>query len=119
MNNNATKQITNMKQLELFDMVAQMAVNRPDTRKPFVVGKKRANRGYVRHSAPLMEQLHPEIKKKAWRLSFSPKTTILVPCDWTLEQCLEHEKKYQGEDGKINHDPCSEQSIFGGAANRQ
>lgn len=108
-----------MEQLELFDMGTQIAPNRPNTRKPFVVGKKRANRGYIRHSAPLMDQLQPEIKKKAWRLSFSPKTQILVPYNWTRKQCLEYEKKYQGEDGKINHDSQSEYEIFGGMATRQ
>lgn len=105
-----------MEQLELFHIEP---IERPDKRPSFRCEKKRANRGYIRRSLPLMEQLQPEIKKKAWRLSFSPKTTILVPCNWTRLQCLEYEKKYQGEDGKINHDPCSEQSIFGGAATRQ
>lgn len=105
-----------MEQLELFYI---KPIDKPDKRKPFVVGKKRANRGYIRRRAPLIEQLQPEIKKKAWRLTFSSKTVILVPFNWSKKQCLEYEKKYQGEDGKIVYDPCSEQSIFGGAANRR
>lgn len=106
-----------MEQLELFNI--EPIQDKPDKRKPFVVGKKRANRGYIRRHAPLIEQLQPDIKKKPWRLSFSPKTIIYVPVNWSTQKCLEHEKKYQGEDGKIIHDPCPEQSIFGGAANRQ
>ena len=112
MNSNEPKQITNMEQLELFDI--EPIQERPDKRLSFKCGKKRANRGYIRHSAPLMEQLQPEVKKKAWRLSFSPKTQILVPYDWTIEQCLMYEKKYQGADGRINHDAAPEQSILGG-----
>lgn len=105
-----------MEQLELFHIEP---TERPDKRPSFRCGKKRANRGYIRRSLPLMEQLQPEIKKKAWRLSFSPKTTILVPYNWTHQQCLDYEKKYQGEDGKIQHDSQSEYEIFGGMATRQ
>lgn len=105
-----------MEQLQLFDI--EPIPERPDNRKSFVVGKKRANRGYIRHSAPLLDELKPEVKKKSWKLSFSPKTTIRVPYDWTREQCLEYEKKFKGDDGKIKHDSVSEYSIFGGMATR-
>lgn len=107
-----------MEQLELFGMPA-LSVPAEPKKKPFKCGRKRANRAYIRRNAPLMDQLQPQLKKKTWRLSFSPKTTILVPVNWTKEQCLENEKKYQGEDGKINHDAPSEQSIFGGEAYRR
>ena len=105
-----------MEQLELFQIEP---TERSDKRPSFRCGKKRANRVCIRHSAPLIDQLQPEVKKKAWRLSFSLKTTILVPCNWTVKQCLEYEKKYQGGDGKIQHDSQSEYEIFGGAASRQ
>lgn len=105
-----------MEQLELFNI--EPINNKEFTRKNDAPFKKR-NKRRVSNDNSLMEQLCPEIKKKAWRLSFSPKTTILVPCNWNTQQCIEYEKKYQGDDGRINHDAPSEQSIFGGMATRQ
>lgn len=113
---NDIKQITNMEQLELFQI--EPIQPRAFERKNSALRKK-PNRSRLKDANPLMEQLQPEMKKKAWRLSFSPKTQILVPCNWTHQQCLEYEKKYQGEDGKINHDSVSEHEIFGGMATRQ
>lgn len=104
-----------MEQLELFNIEPIQPA--PKRMREIVVGRKRIKR-HVSDDNLLMEQLCPEIKKVPYRLSFSPKTQILVPYNWTKQQCLEYEKKYQGVDGKINHDPCSEQSIFGGAASR-
>lgn len=106
-----------MEQLQLFDI--EPLPERPDKRKPFAVGKKRANRGYIRHSAPLLDKMKVEIKKVPHKLSFSPRTTIYVPCDWTKEQILEYEKRYQGEDGKIKHDSVSDFEIYGGLQTRQ
>lgn len=105
-----------MEQLELFHI--EPIEPRAFERKNSALRKK-PNRSRLKDASLLMNQLQPEIKKKAWRLSFSPKTTILVPCNWTIEQCLEYEKKYQGEDGKIQHDSQSEYEIFGGMATRQ
>lgn len=105
-----------MKQLELFQI--EPIQPRAFERKNNALLKKR-NRRRKSNDNTLIEQLQPEIKKKAWRLSFSTKTTILVPCNWTRQQCLEYEKKYQGEDGKIQHDSQSEYEIFGGMATRQ
>lgn len=105
-----------MEQLELFNIEPIQPA--PKRMREIVVGRKRIKRR-ISNGNCLMEQLQPEIKKKSWRLSFSPKTTILVPCNWTRQQCLEYEKKYQGEDGKIQHDSQSEYEIFGGMATRQ
>lgn len=105
-----------MEQLELFHIEPIQSIS--FERKNAALHKNR-NKLRVINDSSLMNQLCPELKKKAWRLSFSPKTTILVPCNWTTQECLEYEKKYQGEDGKINHDAPSEQSIFGGMATRQ
>lgn len=105
-----------MEQLELFHI--EPIQPRVFERKNKALLKKR-NKRRIKNESSLMEQLQPEIKKKAWRLSFSPKTTILVPCNWTHQQCLDYEKKYQGDDGKIQHDSMSEYEIFGGMATRQ
>lgn len=64
-------------------------------------------------------EIEVQMKQKRWRLSFNSRTEILVPCNWTVKKCLEYEKKYQGEDGKIQHDSQSEYEIFGGMATRQ
>lgn len=105
-----------MEQLELFHI--EPIQHKALQQKNNTLFRKR-NKRRISDDNSLMVQLQPEIKKKAWRLSFSPKTTILVPCNWTRLQCLEYEKKYQGEDGKIQHDSQSEYEIFGGAATRQ
>lgn len=105
-----------MEQLELFHIepIQPIAFERKNN-----VLLKKQNKQRKSKDSTLIEQLQPEIKKKAWRLSFSRKTTILVPYNWTIEQCLEYERKYQGEDGKIQHDSQSEYEIFGGMATRQ
>lgn len=105
-----------MEQLELFHI--EPIQPRAFERKNNVLLKKR-NKRRISNDNNFIDQLQPDIKKKAWRLSFSPKTQILVPYNWTRQQCLEYEKKYQGEDGKINHDSQSEYEIFGGMATRQ
>lgn len=105
-----------MEQLELFQI--EPIQPRVFERKNNALPKKR-NKRRISNDNGLMEQLQPDIKKKAWRLSFSPKTQILVPYNWTRQQCLEYEKKYQGEDGKMQHDSQSEYEIFGGMATRQ
>lgn len=105
-----------MEQLELFDI--EPIQHKALQQKNNTLFKKRIKRR-IKNDNSLIDQLQPEMKKKAWRLSFSPKTQILVPCNWTTKQCLEYEKKYRGEDGKIQHDSMSEYEIFGGMATRQ
>lgn len=105
-----------MEQLELFQI--EPVEHKALQQKNNTLFKTR-NKSRVKNESSLMKQLQPEIKKKAWRLSFSPKTTILVPFNWTTQQCLEYEQKYRGEDGKINHDSQSEYEIFGGMVCRQ
>lgn len=62
----------------------------------------------------LFDTMFVEIKKVRHRLSFSPKTVIMIPYNATKEEIETIEAKYRGEDGKIKHDAISDYEIFGG-----
>lgn len=105
-----------MKQLELFHIEPK---ERPDKRPSFRCGKKRANRGYIKHSLPLMEQLRPEIKKIPLIVCKKPYTVRMIPCNTTEEEKKKIKDSFYDKNGKFRINPPGDFEIFGGMATRQ
>lgn len=108
-----------MKDQLLFDIEPIEKQEIPDKRRPFTVGRKKANRASSKRSSPLMEAMSVEIAKVSLLICKQPKTYRLVPCNWTEKQKAIYIASHCDENGRLICNPPSDFEIFSGMSTRQ